>query len=193
MNNENFDWLAYENEAFDKGYTAICGVDEAGRGPLAGPVYAAAVVLPRGCIIDGVNDSKKISEKKREMLFDVIINEARDFCIATASEKEIDELNILQATFLAMKRAVDGLKNKADFAIIDGNRMPPLDIPGETHFAKALPLRQFSQRFRVTDICLNLRKNIHNIISKSIKATVQNCITKCLKNTVPAKYTDGRF
>ena len=132
MNNENFDWLAYENEAFDKGYTAICGVDEAGRGPLAGPVYAAAVVLPRGCIIDGVNDSKIISEKKREKLFDVIINEARDFCIATASEKEIDEFNILQATFLAMKRAVDGLKNKADFAIIDGNRMPPLDIPGET-------------------------------------------------------------
>lgn len=132
MNSENFDWLTNENEAYANGYTVVCGVDEAGRGPLAGPVYAAAVVLPRGCVIDGVNDSKKISEKKREKLFDVIINKAQDYCIATASEKEIDELNILQATFLAMNRAIDGLKNKADFAIIDGNRMPNLDIDAKT-------------------------------------------------------------
>ena len=98
MNNENFDWLAYENEAFDKGYTAICGVDEAGRGPLAGPVYAAAVVLPRGCIIDGVNDSKKISEKKREMLFDVIINEA--FASRQPPKRKLTSLTFFRQHFL---------------------------------------------------------------------------------------------
>ena len=133
MNNEieTIDWLHYENEAYAKGYTCVCGVDEAGRGPLAGPVCAAAVVLPRGHIISGVNDSKKLTEKKREALFDVIKNEAVSYSIATASEKEIDELNILQATYLAMRRAVEGLDVPADFAMIDGNRIPPLDIPAE--------------------------------------------------------------
>lgn len=132
MNNEieTIDWLHYENEAYAKGYTCVCGVDEAGRGPLAGPVCAAAVVLPRGHIISGVNDSKKLTEKKREALFDVIKEEAVAYSIATASEKEIDELNILQATYLAMKRAVEGLEI-ANFAMIDGNRIPPLDIPAE--------------------------------------------------------------
>lgn len=128
---ETIDWLFYENAAKDKGYNLICGVDEAGRGPLAGPVFAAAVILPEGKIIEGVNDSKKLSEKKREILFDKIVEEALDYSIASASEKEIDELNILNATYLAMKRAVEGLKN-ADYALIDGNRMPPLNIPGET-------------------------------------------------------------
>ena len=126
------DWLFYENEAKAKGYTIICGVDEAGRGPLAGPVFAAAVILPEGHIIEGVNDSKKLSEKKREMLFDKIIEECVCYSIGTASEKEIDEINILQATYLAMKRAVDGLEIKPDYVLIDGNRMPPLDIPAET-------------------------------------------------------------
>lgn len=123
------DWLKYENEVIDSGYNIVCGVDEAGRGPLAGPVYAAAVVLPKGHIIEGVNDSKKLSEKKREMLFDKIINEALDFSIATATAEEIDEMNILNATFLAMQRAIDNLKCKADFAMIDGNRAPELHIP----------------------------------------------------------------
>lgn len=126
------DWLFYENEAKDKGYNVICGVDEAGRGPLAGPVFAAAVILPEGHIIEGVNDSKKLSEKKREMLFDKIIEECVCYSIGTASEKEIDEINILQATYLAMKRAVEGLEIKPDYVLIDGNRMPPLDIPAET-------------------------------------------------------------
>lgn len=126
------DWLKYENQAKSQGYSFVCGVDEAGRGPLAGPVYAAAVILPDGVIPEGVNDSKKLSEKKRESLFDIITVEALDYSIAYATAEEIDDINILQATFLAMKRAIDGLKTKADYAMIDGNRMPPLDIPGET-------------------------------------------------------------
>lgn len=121
------DWLLYENEKYNEGYKIICGVDEAGRGPLAGPVYAAAVILEKGQTIEGVNDSKKLSEKKRELLFDKIINECKDYSIGTASEKEIDELNILQATFLAMKRAVDGLSVKPDCALVDGNQIPNLD------------------------------------------------------------------
>lgn len=120
------DWLLYENEALSDGYEIICGVDEAGRGPLAGPVYAAAVILPKCHIVEGVNDSKKLSEKKRELLFDKIIDECVCYSIGTASEKEIDEINILQATYLAMKRAVDGLEIVPQLALIDGNRIPPL-------------------------------------------------------------------
>ena len=122
----------YEARAAENGYTAVCGVDEAGRGPLAGPVCAAAVILPQGLVIEGLNDSKKLSEKKREMLYDKVTENAIAWSVAFASEKEIDEINILQATFLAMKRAVEGLNVKADYALIDGNRMPPLDINGET-------------------------------------------------------------
>lgn len=125
---ENIDWLKYENEAFDNGFDCVCGVDEAGRGPLAGPVCAAAVILPKGCIIEGLNDSKKLSEKKREQLFDVITQKAEAYSIAMASEKEIDEINILQATFLAMRRAVGSLDIKPDFVIVDGNRDPLLGI-----------------------------------------------------------------
>ena len=121
------DWLEYENKALER-YKIICGVDEAGRGPLAGPVYAAAVILPKGHIVEGVNDSKKLSEKKREMLFEKIISECVCYSVGTASEQEIDEINILQATFLAMKRAVNGLSVKPDIALIDGNKKPGLDI-----------------------------------------------------------------
>lgn len=128
----NIDWLKFENEAIANGYDIVCGVDEAGRGPLAGPVCAAAVILPKGHIIEGVNDSKKLTEKRREALFDVIKEEALAYSIATASAKEIDEINILQATFLAMKRAVEGLDIKPDFALIDGNKEPHLDIPMQT-------------------------------------------------------------
>lgn len=122
----------YEINAKLKGYQSVCGVDEAGRGPLAGPVYAAAVILPEGCEIEGLNDSKKISEKKREKLFDIIIEKAVSYSIASVDEKTIDEINILQATYLAMRKAVEGLDVPADYALIDGNRMPELKIDGET-------------------------------------------------------------
>lgn len=122
----------YEINAKDMGYKAVCGVDEAGRGPLAGPVFAAAVILPENCEIEGLNDSKKLSEKKREALFDIIKEKAISWCVASVDEKVIDEINILQATYLAMKKAVEGLDVPADYALIDGNRMPPLAIKGET-------------------------------------------------------------
>lgn len=125
------DWLEFEKEALVKGYKSVCGVDEAGRGPLAGPVCAAAVILPEGVIIDGVNDSKKLSEKKRESLFDVIREQALSYSIAYATVDEIEEINILNATMLAMRRAIDGLGIKADYAMIDGNKIPPLDIDAE--------------------------------------------------------------
>ncbi|MGN0477709.1 MAG: ribonuclease HII [Ruminococcus sp.] len=125
------DWLKYENEALNKGYNSICGVDEAGRGPLAGPVCAAAVILPKGEIIEGVNDSKKLTEKKREALYDVIKEKAVAYSIAFATVEEIEEMNILNATMLAMKRAVVGLDVPADFAMIDGNKIPDLNIPAE--------------------------------------------------------------
>ncbi len=111
----------YENAAYAKGYTAVCGCDEAGRGPLCGPVVAAAVILPRDTIIDGLNDSKKLTAKKREALFDIITSRAVAYGIAEASAEEIDEINILNASMLAMRRAVEQLSVKADFAIIDGN------------------------------------------------------------------------
>ena len=107
----------------------ICGVDEAGRGPLAGPVCAAAVILPEGEIIPGLNDSKKLTDKKRRELFPIIKEKAVAYGIAFATEAEIDEINILQATFLAMKRAIAQLEGKADFALIDGNRETDFGIP----------------------------------------------------------------
>lgn len=125
-------WLEYENIAIKNGYKTICGIDEAGRGPLAGPVYAAAVILPQGYVVEGVNDSKKLSEKKRDILFDKIIDECVCCSIGTASVSEIDEFNILQATFLAMRRAVDGLSIKPDFALIDGNADPGLSTASMT-------------------------------------------------------------
>ena len=122
----------YEEAKSAEGYVAICGVDEAGRGPLCGPVVAAAVILPLGEEIDGLNDSKKLSEKKREKLFDVIIEKAIAYAIAEASPAEIDEINILNASMLAMRRAVEALSVKADFALIDGNCSRGFDIPTET-------------------------------------------------------------
>ena len=115
---------SYEKAAETSGFKLICGVDEAGRGPLAGPVCAAAVILPNGLEIEGLNDSKKLSEKKREQLFDIITEKAIAYCVAYGTLEEIEEINILQATFLAMNRAIDGLEPKADFALIDGNKIP---------------------------------------------------------------------
>ncbi len=128
---KEIDWLEFEKAAYAKGYTSVCGVDEAGRGPLAGPVCAAAVILPEGLILEGVNDSKKLTEKKREKLFDVVKGNALSYCVSFATVEEIEEMNILNATMLAMKRAVEGLSQPADFAYIDGNKIPPLDIPAE--------------------------------------------------------------
>ena len=111
-----------EEEVYAEGYTVICGVDEAGRGPLAGPVCAAAVILPRGHQIPGLNDSKKLTDKKRRELFPLIKEQAIAYGIGMASHEEIDEINILQATYLAMERAISQLEGKADMALIDGNR-----------------------------------------------------------------------
>ncbi len=122
----------YENKKYAEGYSFVCGCDEAGRGPLCGPVVAAAVILPRDVEIEGLNDSKKLSEKKREKLFPIIIEKAVSYAICQASPEEIDEINILNASMLAMKRAVAALSVKADFALIDGNCSRGFDIPTET-------------------------------------------------------------
>ena len=122
----------YEREAWAEGYEVVCGVDEAGRGPLAGPVCAAAVILPHNLDIPGLDDSKKLSDKRRRELFPVIQEQAIAYAIAFADEKEIDEINILQATFLAMQRAIDGLAIKPEFALIDGNREKDFGLPVET-------------------------------------------------------------
>ena len=112
----------YEKEQWEKGLSTICGVDEAGAGPLAGPVYAAAVILPREIDIPGLNDSKKLTEKKREALFDVIIEKAESYCIARVEAAEIDEIDILNARMKSMQLAIDGLSQAPDMALIDGNR-----------------------------------------------------------------------
>ena len=114
----------FEHKAQEEGFAVVCGVDEAGRGPLAGPVYAAAVILPDGLEDMGINDSKKMSEKKREALFDIIIENATAYGIGFATETEIDEINILNATFLAMRRAVEAMGVKPDLVLVDGNRKP---------------------------------------------------------------------
>lgn len=116
--------FSYEINAQNNGYKTVCGVDEAGRGPLAGPVCAAAVILPENCEIEGVNDSKKLSEKKREEIFEVIKQKAVAYSIAFASVEEIERYNILNATFIAMNRAIEGLNIKPDYALIDGNKIP---------------------------------------------------------------------
>ena len=121
-----------ENELYEEGYLAVCGVDEAGRGPLAGPVCAAAVILPKGLEIPGLNDSKKLTDKKRRELFPVIKEQAIAYGIGLASHEEIDQINILQATYLAMERAIAQLEGKADFALIDGNRAKDFGLPVKT-------------------------------------------------------------
>lgn len=119
----------FEDAARAQGFAAVCGIDEAGRGPLAGPVCAAAVILPRGCEIVGLDDSKKLTEKKRERLFDLILGEAEAYGVALVDAARIDEINILEATFEAMRAAVEQLAVPADFALVDGNRSRGLEIP----------------------------------------------------------------
>ena len=122
----------FEENIMSKGFQIVCGVDEAGRGPLAGPVCAAAVILPAYAEIPGLNDSKKLSDKKRRELFPVICEKALAYGIAFSDEKEIDEINILQATFVAMKRAVEMLSVKPDYILVDGNKIPAFDIPAQS-------------------------------------------------------------
>ncbi len=122
----------FEHECREEGFLTVCGVDEAGRGPLAGPVCAAAVILPPDLEIEGLNDSKKLSEKRREALYDVITSQALAYGIAFVDEREIDEINILQATFLAMRRAVEQLSLRPDIVLVDGNRAPELELPVRT-------------------------------------------------------------
>lgn len=123
----------FEKAASDSGFSCICGVDEAGRGPLAGPVCAAAVILPEGAVIEGLDDSKKLTEKKREKLYDIIKETAVAYSVAYGTLEEIETVNILEATYLAMNRAIEGLNVKPDFALIDGNRIPRgIKIPCET-------------------------------------------------------------
>lgn len=126
------DMWDYEHRYAQEGYRAICGVDEAGRGPLAGPVCAAAVILPMDIEIPGLNDSKKLSDKKRRELYPIICEKTVAYGIAFADHSEIDEINILQATYLAMERAISKLNNKAEFALIDGNRSKDFGLPLET-------------------------------------------------------------
>ena len=126
------DMWEFEHKYAALGYTQICGVDEAGRGPLAGPVCAAAVILPADLDIPGLNDSKKLTDKKRRELFPIICEKAIAYAIAFADHKEIDEINILQATYLAMERAIKQLEVKPDFALIDGNRAKDFGVPLET-------------------------------------------------------------
>ncbi len=121
--------LEYEKSLYSKGYEYICGIDEAGRGPLCGPVVAAAVILKKGDKIEGVNDSKKLSEKKREALFEEIKERAIAWSVGVVDEKTIDEINILEATRLAMKKAVEGLKQKPDYALVDAEKKVPIDVP----------------------------------------------------------------
>lgn len=138
---ETPDLYWYEAAAREEGFCCICGVDEAGRGPLAGPVTAAAVVLPEGVEIPGINDSKKLTEAKREALFPAICEKALAWSVAFASHEEIDSYNILQATFLAMRRAVKGLSILPQLALVDGNRDPGLElstrciVKGDSHCA----------------------------------------------------------
>lgn len=126
------DMWQIENECFSEGYQSICGVDEAGRGPLAGPVCAAAVILPPNIDIPGLNDSKKLSDKKRRELFPIIQEKAIAYGIAFATHEEIDEINILQATYLAMERAIARLSVRPSLALIDGNRTKDFGLPVKT-------------------------------------------------------------
>ena len=132
MKTEKPDLWLYEHAAFADGFELVCGVDEAGRGPLAGPVCAAAVILPAGLEIDGLDDSKRLTDARRRQLYDVIVAQALGYGIAMATEAEIDEVNILQATFEAMQGALDQLAVRPELALIDGNRARDFGLPVET-------------------------------------------------------------
>jgi ribonuclease HII len=178
------DLWTLENEIYGEGYRLICGVDEAGRGPLAGPVYAAAVILPRGLVIEGLDDSKKLTEKKREALFDPIREQAIAYGIASASVEEIETLNILNATFLAMNRAIEKLSSVPALALIDGNRNTGITFPSRcvvkgdarcADIAAASVLAKVSRdRFM-----LEMARQYPSTASSSTRATGQSCTMTC--------------
>lgn len=153
----------YEKEALSQGFKCVCGIDEAGRGPLCGPVCAAAVILPIDCEIEGINDSKKLSEKKRDALYGVITQKAIAYSVVMVDAATIDEINILQATFKAMREAVDRLAVKPDIALIDGNGKPGLSIEERTIVkgdAKSISIAAASILAKVTRdrYCIELDK-----------------------------------
>ena len=185
--------MEYERQIRDQGFRMVCGVDEAGRGPLAGPVCAAAVILPDGCEIDGLDDSKKLTEKKREALFDTIRSQAVAYGIAMADEEEIDRLNILNATFLAMCRAVAMLSPPAEYALdrrkpdAKGFSFPPFASSRGTAFRPRLRQRRCSPRSRGTALCWNWTSNIPNISLPSTRDIPPPFTAAWSANTAPRR------
>ena len=188
----------YERQAWNSGAETVCGVDEAGAGPLMGPVYAAAVILPRELDIPGLNDSKKLAEKKREALYEVITTQAVSWSVTRVEAWEIDEMDILNARMLAMQRAIEGLSVRPDTAFIDGNRdhgsryaieMPHQLIVGgdgkSASIAAASILAKVSRE--------SWTQNIPSTSSLSIRDTVRSCTMRCWTSTVPARSTGAAF
>ncbi len=153
----------FEKQFKESGYSVLCGCDEAGRGPLAGPVVAAACILPDGVKIDGLDDSKKLTEKKREKLFDIIKETAVSYCIAMSTPEEIDEYNILEASLLAMRRAIDGLSLRPDIALIDGNidrgfQVPAKAVIGGDAISQSIAAASVLAKVERDRLCLELDK-----------------------------------
>ncbi len=191
--------LIYERQAHEEGYAVVCGADEAGAGPLMGPVYAASVILPEHFDLPELDDSKKLSEKKRELLFPLIQQQAVAWAVASVSAREIDETDILSARVKAMQMAIDGLSIKPDFALIDGNRdhgrsaaivMPHRCLVGgdglSASIAAASILAKVSRDRYVVEV---IDREYPSISSLSTRATARSCTGKCSKNTAPAPST----
>ena len=177
------DMWAIENSHFAEGVKIICGVDEAGRGPLAGPVCAAAVILPANVEIPGLNDSKKLSDKKRRELYPIIKEQAIAYGIAFADHKEIDEINILQATYLAMERAINQLSVKPELALIDGNRAKDFGVPVETvvhgdSLSASIAAASVLAKVTRDDYMLQMAEEYPGYDLKSIRATVPRLIMR---------------
>ena len=192
--------MTEELYAFDAEYRAragvVCGVDEAGRGPLCGPVCVAAVILDPAAPVDGVNDSKKLSEKKRELLYPQIIEKALAYKIVMVGPQTIDELNILNATLLGMRQAVEGLAVRPGLALIDGNRCPEMEIPAQSVVkgdARVFQPPLFWPKSRGTGTWSSSRRNILNTSWKSTRDIRPSCITRCWTNTAFSRFTAGPF
>ena len=176
------DLLQYEKDLISRGYEYICGIDEAGRGPLAGPVCAAAVILPNRLVIDGVNDSKKLSEKKREKLYNEIIESALAYSVQFVFQDVIDEINIRQATHAAMQNAVNGLKIHPDILIVDGNdnidfnNIETLYIKKGDSLSQSIAAASILAKSQGTDISLSYQRIILNTVLKSIKVMLLKLI-----------------
>lgn len=189
--------LSYEQQAHDAGYALVCGVDEAGAGPLMGPVYAAAVILPEKFELPGLNDSKKLTEKKREALFLRIQQQALTWSVASVSAGEIDETDILSARMKAMQLAIDGLAPRPDFALIDGNRdhgkfaavtTPHRCIVGGDAHAASIAAASILAKSAVTAMSSTCWiSSTRSISLQGTRATVQSCITKCWISSAHAR------